>query len=612
MPIRETIKAGIAFLLLLSAFGTQAQEVVSDRIVPDTVVTLQQYEKSNRFYEHLREKTESSRLARALYRALVSEDSRLMTDTLPVDATLQKEINDYLPFEGQRIHSVSILRNNIYDDSYSRRDLRNLANYLHVVTRENKIRRYLLFKEGDRLSAHVLAQNEQLLRALDFLSAVNIMVINRPGGESVDVHVITRDSWSIGATVHSAPMSRKSVELYDSNILGSGNRLNFSTYVNYKGDLYGGNMIDYRASNLWGSFFTLDAAAGKGYEEHRVGLQIEKKFILPTDFIAGGVAADRKVYEWQVTRDTQLLIHSRDFDSWVGKSWAFPLVKGSFYLSGRFRDITFRQRPEVTPLLNPYYHSHRILFINTGLYRETYYKGNMIYEYGAIENIPYGHKFEFTTGRYWGEFHDRWYSAFSSSMGKQSRIGYYSLGATVSTYWDENGKPVQSALAFDFNGFSNRWNFSRNYFRQFISVRYLTGYNRLQGEGEQLIFSEDANLLGLRRDGNMGSVRLVANTETVMFTPIYFYGFRFVFFGYADFGWLGDNNNPFHNDFYTAFGLGVRFKNERLIFSTIQLRLGLALKNGDLASYRNFRYSGQRRLEVPRFRAERPEPFWFR
>ena len=57
-------------------------------------------------------------------------------------------------------------------------------------------------------------------------------------------------------------------------------------------------------------------------------------------------------------------------------------------------------------------------------------------------------------------------------------------------------------------------------------------------------------------------------------------------FGFADFGLIGDNGNIFKNNFYATVGLGIRIKNEHLIFNTISIRLGVALnKNGFMDSH---------------------------
>lgn len=602
--------------VLWSAVGGAAgQGPVADRIVPDTAVVRQQYERSSTFYERLEDRSDSSRLARKLYRMLVSEDARL-ADTLRPGPSLDKEVSYYQPWEGRRIGSITVMRRNIYNERYARGNYRALANTLHAVTSEREIRRNLLFREGEALSPALMAQNEQLLRALIYLADVDFHIFSRSDG-SVDVWVMTRDAWSIGVGmrstgVHSSPYHRRYIDLYDNNILGTGNRLDVGTYIGLKGKKYGGNKLEYHALNLWGSFFSLDVRVGKGYEEHDYGVEIGRQFIRTSDYLLGAKAEDRTWYEHERLHDSVYLLRHRDLEAWAGRSWDFPLVKGSFYVAGRAMDRKFPERPAVQPDSNTFYHSRRALLLGTGIYRETYYRGNMIYGYGLPENIPYGHKVELTAGYDNGEFTDRWYTALGAAFGRQTSAGYIRAAATWSSYWNLSGRPAQGALQLELDAFSNLWTARRNHLRQFVSVRYLSGTRRGEGEGERLGFYGNATLPGLRWDyGNSGRVRLVANTETVMFTPIYFYGFRFVFFGYADVGWLGESRNPLRNDFYTAAGVGVRFKNERLIFGTIQLRLGLALKNGAMAHYRHLRLSGQQQFDVPEFKAGPPGFFEF-
>lgn len=105
---------------------------------------------------------------------------------------------------------------------------------------------------------------------------------------------------------------------------------------------------------------------------------------------------------------------------------------------------------------------------------------------------------------------------------------------------------------------------------------------------------------------------MVLNTETVFFTPYQPLGFRIALFGFADFGLLGRDANIFKNNFYTTFGLGVRLRNERLVFSTIQLRLGVALGKGGWADCRYFQASNGTRMEQYRYLPSRPEIVRFR
>ena len=61
------------------------------------------------------------------------------------------------------------------------------------------------------------------------------------------------------------------------------------------------------------------------------------------------------------------------------------------------------------------------------------------------------------------------------------------------------------------------------------------------------------------------------------------------------------------DSFFTSFGLGVRLRNERLVFNTIQIRLGVAFGKRGLVESEYFRLSNPTRMEQYRYRPTRPE-----
>lgn len=68
---------------------------------------------------------------------------------------------------------------------------------------------------------------------------------------------------------------------------------------------------------------------------------------------------------------------------------------------------------------------------------------------------------------------------------------------------------------------------------------------------------------------------MIFNFEFVMFSPWYFYGFRFAPFVFADVGLISQSRYAFTNsDTYAAIGVGFRIRNESLAFKTIILSFG--------------------------------------
>ena len=74
-----------------------------------------------------------------------------------------------------------------------------------------------------------------------------------------------------------------------------------------------------------------------------------------------------------------------------------------------------------------------------------------------------------------------------------------------------------------------------------------------------------------------GHQRLAASLEGRLFSTVSLLGFRFSFFGFADAGVIGaeDASSIFEEKFYVSTGLGVRLRNPRLVFPTIQLQVYL-------------------------------------
>lgn len=596
----------LAALFYCGSVYAQDIKEIQDHIVPDTLVQNETIQRYRKFYDDLESASENSRFMRWIYRAVVTDDRR---SELPTDTRLRDELEYFTQYEGKKVRDIFIYRNNIFDEKDEEKRVYRFLNGIHSVTNEKQISRNLLFKSGDGINPQLMVQNERLLRDLPFLSSASIILFpDNEDPDIVDIFIVTRDKWSIGAEFRTALQEGYYLRIYDENFLGSGKQLGVRTYVNYKKPLYGGNMFEYSMSNMFGSFFDSEFYAGKGYEERNYSAQVKKDFIISTDYMAGGIASWKRYYDFQLLTDTVNLIKATDYQLWGGKSFNIKALKSSVFLTGGYRNVNYKERPEVVADSNTYYHSNQTLLFGVGLYRESFYQGNMIYGYGTTEDIPYGFKLEFNIGRYWGEFDNRWYGLASFTTGRQSRIGYLRGEITGTTFITNGGRLRQGALYMDLKWFSNLFYMKRSYLRQFIDIRYSRGYGRDRGEGERLTFYDVDGPEGYRGSERMtGNNRLVLNTETVVFSPLYFYGFRFAFFAFADIAWIGDKSFVYQNDFYSTLGVGVRIKNERLVFKTIQLRLGLAINNNGFPKYTHLRYTSLSTLEGLRFRPENPQ-----
>jgi hypothetical protein len=97
-----------------------------------------------------------------------------------------------------RIASITIVRKPVFDPTSNGTlsTVYSAANWLHVQTREEVIRRELLFAVGDCADRLRFSESERLLRRFRFIESAQIESRKRADGD-VDVVVVARDDWTL-------------------------------------------------------------------------------------------------------------------------------------------------------------------------------------------------------------------------------------------------------------------------------------------------------------------------------------------------------------------------------------------------------------------------------
>jgi hypothetical protein len=121
------------------------------------------------------------------------------------------------------IHSLDVFS----PEEASRGWLYRAANSLHIKTREDVIRKFLLFQEGDPYEPAVLAESERNLRALHFVKLASV-VARVPHDGVVDVDVTTQDGWTLelgGNLGSSGGKTTYGMSLSENDLLGTGRQV---------------------------------------------------------------------------------------------------------------------------------------------------------------------------------------------------------------------------------------------------------------------------------------------------------------------------------------------------------------------------------------------------
>lgn len=161
------------------------------------------------------------------------------------------------------------------------------ANHLHRTTRENVIRRVLLFAEGDQVRERRIYETERLLRALPFVKDARIDPVVAQDGTIV-ARVRVRDAWTTQVSASfSSVGGQKSISagIDEKNFLGMGKSVAWDFSKDHERSSWG---LAYGDPQLFGSRWTLQAHTQYTTDGYVRSLQLQRPFYaLDTSWSAG-------------------------------------------------------------------------------------------------------------------------------------------------------------------------------------------------------------------------------------------------------------------------------------------------------------------------------------
>ena len=455
--------------------------------------------------------------------------------------------------------------------------LARFLNHLNFKTRETTIRQNLLFREGDTIDPFRLADSERILRNLAFIRDARIVVVQIPGGgDSVDVLVIVKESWTLMLSGSLKEEDRVKVRLAEENLLGLGHEI--SGAVTMTPNVRSRFDTKYSVQNIGGSFVTgqVEYVNAPGKETTAFGLS--RELISPVLRYAGGLDLRRTSIAVPDSSPSGADNTSELVDLWAGRrvhQWGSEKEIGRpiLFVSGRVRHLKFTERPPVTPSTLYQYHDMDHVLGSVTYIQSWYYRTNLLYNFGRTEDIPYGLLARVTYGLADEEFTRSHYASATLAAGEKiDRLGY-GVGEVRIGGSPRDGKIEQGVVRLRALYFSNLFQMGRFRFRQFVNAEYTAGIHRFADDS--IDFDGDESIRGVVYDGSVtGSKRLHLNLESVAFTPWRARGVTFAFFTFADVDFIGSGRRSiFAQDCYSGLGLGVRLHKDGFGIGPVQLRL---------------------------------------
>ena len=184
-------------------------------------------------------------------------------------------------------------------------------------------------------------------------------------------------------------------------------------------------------------------------------------------------------------------------------------------------------------------------------------------------------------------------------------LGYLYGKVEFGGFLDEVDHINQGVFNLKMDYFTNLFIINRFKVRHFLQFNYSRGVNRYLDE--YITINDRYGITGFYDERVKGVQKVTASYEAVSFSPYYFFGFRFAFFGFLDFGFISNEEPILLTKLHSGYGFGIRIKNERLVFETIQIRLGYYPTISDIQFPFLLDLSGEKRLNPQNFYVTKPD-----
>ena len=583
------VKKGTPVLLLNNIYWISKDTLFTVRSIEIPTIQSIRIKRSNTFYDSVYEKLSRKKFTQMLYTLAFKEPDQ---QTLPGSVDKIRSESLFVPFKGKVIRRIRIVTLDPFGTSTldtlkkAQTGIGAALNKVHVQTRTFVIRKNLFIKEGDTIDPFILAENEKNIREMPFINNVYTLVTCADSTcNSADVTIITKDVWSIGFDVTSATTSKTNVSIYDGNFLGVDDRISMNISAMFRRAPF--SRVDgasYTYNNIAGTF--LNSQVNYSTDDlgnQAVGGQLNRSFYSNKTKWAGGVGFqyNKMVYPKGNTKDEPEpepdISYFDELNLWAGRAFQLKNIPKPtrFVITESFYHREFTSRPEITIDMNKAYYNTTQLFTGFALSTNNYYLSDYFLQFGKTENVPYGKYFKVTLGPEMTDYYIRFYGSVDISAGNfVGGIGYFSGRTVLGGYYYQNS--IEDAVVKVSIKYVTPLFLTPNKkfrFRSYLFSDYRYGFNFRKNNLDYTNINSDLKIEKVKFDTIFHGLKsLSANLSLVMYTPLYFYGFKFAFTMHLEGGFVsGEGESLFSKSFYSGLGLGILVHNDNLIFPTFLL-----------------------------------------
>lgn len=497
--------------------------------------------------------------------------------------------NEFKKFEGKIIREIQIETLDPFGYS-STNDLQEpiekiekIGNMLHIKTKKWTIQNLLLLKKNQPLDSLIAKESERLIRSQRYIRSVVIKPIEILNcTDSVDISIRVLDSWSLLPS-GAISSSKGNFEITERNVLGFGHEIenNFTRELN-EGTT--AENVKYTINNIKNTFIKSIFFYQNDLNNNTTrSAKIERPFFSPLTKNAAGVFFKNRSYLEELPDSNNILdsqkISLQTQQFWIGHS--FKIVQGNskddrftnLISSVGYKKVDYIKRPQQIYDPSNFFTSEELYLATIGINTRKFAQDKYLFNFGIIEDVPYGKVYAFTGGFQEKNNIRRAYFSGRISYGNYFKFGYTSANIEWGGF-NSNGITEEATLRIEANYFTNLISVRNLKIRQFIKPTFVQGNNRMSSIKERVSFFDQNGISGFNNPLINGTKKLFTSFQTQTYVRGNWHGFHFSPFLNISVGALGDATDKFFKStLYSTFSIGALINNDYLVFNNFQISL---------------------------------------
>ena len=455
------------------------------------------------------------------------------------------------------------------------------GNGLHLKTKNWTIRNLLLFKKNEPLDSLIAKESERLIRKQRYVRSVIIKPVEIPNSkDSVDISVRVLDSWSLIPS-GSISGSRGNFDLTERNFFGLGHEIenNFTKRFDDGKKAYD---VRYTINNIKNTFIKTTFAYENDLNDNITrSARIERQFFSPLTRLAGGAYFENRFYVDSLPDATGVFANQifklQTQQYWAGHSFKIFGGKSEDFRTTNlvttlgFKNVAYFNKPALQYDSSQFFASEKLYLATIGVNTQKFSEDKYLFNFGIIEDVPYGQVYAITGGFQDKNNRRRTYFGGRFAYGTYFPVGYAGINIELGSFFN-GGNSQETTLRIEANYFTNLLSIGSWRVRQFIKPTFVMGNHRVPIIADRVTISEQNGISGFNNPLINGTKKLFTTFQTQTYVPGNWHGFHFSPFFNMTLGMLGDETNKILNDkLYSIFSLGVLINNDYLVFNSFQI-----------------------------------------